>query len=246
MNRDIKEIIKDIKETEQTSLITSEEIPYKARGGMASKIRLACERLPELLKEIELALIPSKLIALYSSGDLGVISNVSTFIKETKGIVLNSNEMYQKVADRVEQTYSPNRTFTTTQHSVMLQQIREIALMFDYLELPAPKYQEAICPDSKCTLAHIKKCIRSSIGDDLNIRFLKKYLVESVLKTKNPPKTIPILVLNVSSEEEKSVLNQLFNQTNSFNFKPDFEIDQKTIVKLFKFQPKVDNNVANE
>lgn len=237
--REIKEIIEDIRETEKLACTKEEAIPYKSRGGMLVAIRTACERLPLVLKELENALIPNKLAALYASGDQVVLNDVAKFVRETGGVVLDGNALYRQIADRIEQSYSPSRTFSTTQYSIMLQGIREAALMFDYYELPVPKYQETICPDSRCTLAHIKKCIRNSIGDDLSRRYLTKFLVESVLKLEKVSKVVPILVLDANTTEEKNILSPLFNTTNTFDFKPNFQLDQKTIVKLFKNQQKV-------
>ena len=243
--RELKEIIKEIRETEGTANLTEEEIPYRSRGGMLMAVRAAYERLPILLKELEEALIPHKIVALYSTGDEVILNKVSDFIKQTRGIVLDSNIMYRKIANRVEASYGANRTFTTTQYHILIQELREIALQFDYAELPAPKYQEAACPDVKSTLNFIKKIIRTTIGDELGKRYLTKIIVESVLKLQGIPKSVPILVLDVKSTEEKNLLNPLFANNNSFNFDSEFNPTPKNIVKLFQNQSKVGDEAAN-
>jgi len=128
----------------------------------------------------------------------------------------------------------------------MIQGIREVAQGLGYMELNSPPYKETVCPDYKTVLEHVRESIRVSIGDDLNLRYLTNKIVESVLKLKNPPKAIPILVLDVRSHEEKQLLNSLFASNSDYNFQNNFTVDTKSVVKLFKNSTKVADEGADK
>ena len=232
--RELKTIYKDIRDTEKLSLTKDTDIPYKSRPGMMMAVRAACERLPVLLEELQKTVIPNRLSAVYASGDETTISRVAEFIKKQGGIVLDANEIYRKIASNIELTYGNNRTFSTHQHQIMGQGIREIALNLDYRELPSPPYRETICPDMKATISHVRSSIRGSIGDDFSKKYLVKALNEAILKSELDIPLIPILVVDVQSAEEKANLSPLFTTNTDFEFTPSFIISGKSLSQIFK------------
>jgi hypothetical protein len=244
MSRELKDIFKDIRETEKLAVTKDTDIPYKSRQGMMIAVRTACERLPVLLEELKATVIPNRLTAVYATGDDTTISRVAEFVKKQGGIVLDANEIYRKISSNIELTYGNNRTFSTQQHSIMLQGIREIAQNLDYTELPSPAYKETSCPDMKSTIAHVRACIRSSIGDGFSKKYLVKALSEAVLQSGIDLPRIPILVVDVQSADEKANLGPLFITNIDFEFTPTFTISGKSLSNIFKGS-QIGNNAAN-
>jgi hypothetical protein len=244
--RELKVIYKDIRDTEKLAATKECDVPYKSRPGMMMAVRAACERLPVLLEELQKTVIPNRLAAVYASGDETVISRVAEFIKKNGGIVLDANEIYRKIGSSVELTYGSNRTFSTHQHQIMNQGIREIALNLDYRELPCPPYRETICPDMKSTISYIRSCIRGSIGDSFSKKFLVKSLNEAILKSEIDIPRIPILVVDVQSAEEKANLSPLFTTNTDFDFTPSFTISSKTLSQIFKGSQTGNNAITGK
>jgi hypothetical protein len=243
MSRELKEIFKDIKETEKLACVKMEDVPYKSRGGMGIAIRSACEKLPVLLEELKTTAIPSRLSAVFASGDEATVSKVADFMRKNGGIVLDGNELYRKLVNAIEPTYDKTRVFSTTQHSLMLQGIRDIAQGLDFDDLPAPTYKETICKNSKETLEHVRKVIRSSISDSFSKKYLVKDLVELLLKSGIDAPRIPILVVDVQSQDEKANLSTLFSTNIDYKFTPDFIITSKSLSKIYK-NPQTGNNAT--
>jgi hypothetical protein len=234
MSRELKDIIKDIRETEKLACTKEADVPYKNRPGMGIAIRTACERLPTLIEELKATAIPSRLSAVYATGDAAVIAEAAAFLEKNGGIVINANEIYNKICADIEPTYDRSRSFNTTQHNIMLRGIREIAQALEYDNLPAPPYKETLCKNDLETLAHIRKVIRSSIGDEFSKKYLTKALVNAILKLGVDVPRIPILVLDVQSPEEKVNLNTLFTTNIDYKFPPNFIITSKTLSKIYK------------
>jgi hypothetical protein len=246
MSRELKEIIKEIKETEKTAIIRLDEVPYKNRGGMGIAIRTACERLPVLLDELAKAVIPSRLTAVYATGDEAIVTKVADFMRKNGGIVLDGNELYRNICKDIEPTYDNMHTFSTTQHGIMLNGIREIARSLDYAELPAPTYKETICKTPQDTINHVRSLIRGSMGDTLSKKYLVKSLTDLVLKTATDVPRIPILVVDVPTPEEKANLSTLFTTNTDYKFSPDFIITSKTLSKIFKGSQNGNNATTGE
>jgi hypothetical protein len=232
--RELKEIIKDLERAKKTSNICLEDIPWKNRGGIQIAMRTATDQMPELIKELTNTLIPSKLIAVYASGSAAIINQVVEFMNTNGGIIVDVNDMYRRIVDRVEQTYSHGRVFTTTQHSAIIQVLRQIGTELELPFLDCPKYVETICPNTASTLYHVRQIIRDTFGDTLNKQYIIYQLIQNVLQQGFEGNRVPILVLNALTVEEKQLLNTLFTVNCSFEFPPDFIVDQKNISKIFK------------
>lgn len=243
--RELKEIVKDIRDTEKTASIKEADIPYKSRPGMGMAIRAAQDKLPGLTEELKKTVIPLKLIAVHATGDEVVVTKVAEFLEKNGGLVLNASGVYFDICKEIEPTYDRSRNFSTTQHNVMLRKIREIAQDLDYgKDLPAPAYKETLCRNVTETMVHVRKAIRDSLGDDFNKKYLAKKLIDSLLKNPIEANRIPILVIEELSLEEKANLSTLFITNIDYKFTPDFTITSKNLSKIYK-NSQNGNNATN-
>jgi hypothetical protein len=232
--REIRDIIKDIRETEKLAVTKLDEVDYKYRGGMGVAIRNACEKLPKLLEEFKNSTIPHRLIAVFATGDETAISKVAEILTSNGGMVLDANAMYKKIADAVEPSYYKGREFGTTQFGRLSDTLREIMAMVELNEMPSPTFSSQLCCDTKATVNHIRKLVRACAQDALSMAYLKKMLSEELISKALEAKVIPILVTDVSSPEEKALINILFSRSTSVEFSKDFQVTKNSVVKLFK------------
>lgn len=245
MNRDIKDIIKDIKTTTKEANIKYDDVPYAARGAYGIKIREAQDKLPSLKEELKQAIIPNKLTAVFATGSKRTINEVSNFIQENGGITLNASALYDSVTDAVEATYGTHRTFGVTQFVAMMNQLRTIAADLG-CEVFQPDFKgsmEIVCKTKQDTLAHVREIIKKFISDELNRKFLTKSLMDSILSGTVDTKQVAVLVTGTQSLEDKAILAALFANSTEYNFQTNFVVTKPNIAKLFK-NPEKGNNAT--
>jgi hypothetical protein len=235
--RTIRDIIKDIQNTNSILRKEIESVPYGQRPALQIAMIQASEKLPRLLSEIKQVVVPTRLVGLFASGDETSINKTAAFLVENEGIVLNANKIYQDIASRVEPSYSKDRLFCTTQYSLMVGAISDIGLELGYLEIESPKFKELVCKTFADTVTHIKNTLREcKVGDQANVDLLTNAVVDAIVKEEIDSKQIPVIVTGVTSIEERNAIATIFNKSIDFTFSPDFEPTAEKIVALFKSQ----------
>ena len=243
MGRTIEQISKDIAETTKVVSQEIEAIHYSQRPAVQMAMIQASERLPKLLDEMKSVVIPNRLVGLFASGDETSIGKVAEFLSSNSGVVLDAAQLYRTITDLVEPSYSRDRTFCTTQYSLMVQKVSEIGTNLGYQEIESPKFKESICPDTKSTMAHIRSMLRDcKVGDQANVDLLTKTIIDIIVKNKIDSKQIPVMIIGTSSKEEQNAISTLFNRTFDYKFPKDFTPDVQKIVNLFKAQKQPDLN----
>jgi hypothetical protein len=242
MSRTVEQISKDITEVNRILSQEIEAIHYSQRPAVQMSMIQASERMPKLLEEMKSAIIPSRLVGLFANGDDASIGKVAEFLTSNSGVVLDAAQLYRTITDLVEPSYSRDRTFCTTQYSLMIQKVSEIGTNLGYLEIESPKYKESICPDTSSTMAHIRSMLRGCrVGDQANVDLLTKTLIDIIVKNKINSKQIPVMIIGTSSKEEQNAIATLFNRTFDYTFPPNFKPDVQKIVNLFKSQKQEQN-----
>ena len=243
MQRTIKEISEDIETTNELLKREVDAVPYGVRPALRAQIIQASERLPKLLEEMKAVIVPSKVVGLFATGDKTSIDKTVEFLTQNGGIVLDAAQIYREITDLVEGSYSKDRTFCTTQFSLLVQGITEVGNDLGYLEIEAPKYKETICPDTAATLAHIRNTLREChVGDQANVDLLTKGLIDAIVRDKIDSKQIPVIVIGVASVEERNTIATLFSRSVDFAFPLKFEPTAAKIVALFKAQKQIDTD----
>lgn len=243
MNRTTKDIIKEIQNANKILHTDIESIPFGHRPGFKGSMIQASESLPKLLEEIEKIVFPGSLVGLFAFGDEESIGRVGIVLNKTEGIVLDAQKFYQTIADLVEPSYGTDRLFCTTQYGLMIQQLKEIATDLGYLEIVPPPFIEKVCPKPQDTLLHVRNCLRDcNVGDQANVDLLKKEIVDKIVKEEIESKQIPVMVTNTLCADEQNHIAILFNKSNEYTFKPDFEPTIKNIISIFKGQEPTKEN----
>jgi hypothetical protein len=244
--RDIKDIIKEVKLARKDASINYEDVPYQARGAYGIKIREAQDKLPGLINELKLAIIPSKLVAVYATGSKKTITEVADFIQENGGIAINTNGLYESIADRVEATYGKDRTFGVSQFVAMMNELKAVAYELS-CEVTQPDFtgaMTAICKDKDAVVAHVRGIIKEFVSDDLNRKYITKIIMDGILSGAVDSKQVAVLVTGTQSLEDKAVLAALFATTTDYNFNPSFIVSKPNIAKIFK-SPSKGNDAVN-
>jgi hypothetical protein len=233
--RTIEQIGNDIKSTNNILKRELEAVPYGQRPAFQIAFIQATERLPKLLDEMKKVVIPHRLLGLFASGDNDTIKNVSKFLINNEGLVIDAAQMYRTIADLVEPSYDKTRNFTTTQYGLMIQGITNIGIELGYAEIEPPKFVEKFCPKPTDTLEHIRTALRNChVGDQANVQLLTKQIVDGIVKNEIDSPQIPVMVIGTASVEERNVVATLFSHSNDYVFPSNFEPTVPKLVSLFK------------
>jgi hypothetical protein len=245
--RTIAEVSKDIENTNQVISQEIEAVPYGQRPAVQIQVIQASEKLPRLLDEMRAIVIPSNLVGLFVSGDKEAMESTAKFLNDNEGVVLDAAQLYQSITDLVEPSYSADRLFCTTQYSLMVQKISQIATDLGYMEIESPKFREAVCKDAAATLAHIRSILRECrVGDQANIDLLTKTLVDGIVRNEIDSKQIPVMVTGVGSMEERNAIATLFSRSSDCVLPVGFVPTAAKIVALFKAQKPVQVESTDE
>ena len=227
-------------EITDTAVIASQEIEKVALGqrpAVQMSMIQASERLPKLLEEMEELAIPSRLVGLFADGDKTSIDKAAKIVTKEGGVVLDAAQLYRSVVDLVEPSYSKDRNFCTTQYSLVIQKISQIATDLGYLEIQPPKFKEAICPDTASTLQHVKNCLREcGVGDQATKDLLTKSIVDAIVRNKISSSQIPVMVIGANSVQERNAISVLFSRSVNYTFLPEFVPTVAKVAALFKEQ----------
>lgn len=234
----VDELIVELQAAELAASVNLEEISYKVRPGRSVAKQNAQLAIPGLIAEVLDATVPGRLVGIFAEGDAAKIDEVSAFLTENNGIVLDAGAFYLDIAQYVEPSYGDTapktRTWRTTQfgrlRSALEEKARELGIKLDR----NPAYDEVATPDLDSVLSHVRTTIRGAFGDSLNVAALRKAIGAAVVKRNLTNKRIPVLVVNATAAEKQGGLAGLFSKSSSFEFLPDFQTTKEEVVAIFK------------
>lgn len=230
--RKIEDVIAELAQAHQDSVINLEDVPYDVRPGRAMAKQRAEEAAPLLEAELVSKTVPSRLVGVYASGDAAKITEAAAFLVENGGIVVDASKFYNEIAEYIEPSYG-DRVFRTTQYLRLTSALRSAVADIGLDKKTEPVYAETICETQAQTVDHVRNLIRNVSGDEINLALLKKAIIDAVVERELTAKRIPALVLNATTPEQAG-LSPLFSKTLEFNFKFDFEVTKDTVIKIFK------------
>lgn len=231
----VDQLLTELRDARAAADTVMEEVPTKLRPGRQMAKNQALEALPSLIKAVESATVPTRLVGVFASGDPAVVAKVVAFLDANGGIVLDAGTMYRQLGEYVEPAFggATQRAFNTVCFTRMISALREQAQTFGYKMDRNPDYEETITPTTKEVTEHCRKLTRDAYGDEPNLAVMTRAIIDAVVKGNLSNKRIPVLVLN-AAEDEQDTLSQLFTRVTSHEFSPEFEVTEESVVSTFK------------
>lgn len=241
--RQITEITQEITEAKKLIATDMDDVPYQYRASVRTQKVQAEHKLPYLLAEIKQVTVPTRLVGLFASGNANSVEKVADFLKANQGVVVDATKMYREITDTVEKSYGRDREFGSCQYSLVVQEISQIGIFLGYQEISSPKFLATLCPDTAATFNYIKKILReANIGDQANKDLLTLDILDAIVKGNIDSKQVPVMVLGVTSTEERNQISTIFSRIVEYNFASGFTPTVKNISNLFKSQKQSDLN----
>ncbi len=231
----VDQLLTDLREARAAADTVMEEVPTKLRPGRQMAKNQALEALPGLIKAVESGTVPTRLVGVFASGDPAVIAKVIEFLSANGGIVLDAGTMYRQLGEYVEPAFggAAQRSFNTVCFTRMISALREQAQLFGYRMDRNPEYEETVTTTLEEVSEHCRRLVRDAYGDAPNLAVLTRAIIDAVVKGNLSNKRIPVLIVN-ASEDEQDTLSQLFTRATAFEFSPEFEVTEESVVSTFK------------
>lgn len=206
-NKELKEVLDTLLETQRAADLDMAEIPPETRIGMATRKQEAVNYLPVATKNYtnELSKHIVKVFIKGSSAEL------EAYLKKEGGIVLNGNLLYDWLADNLQRP----RVFAP-QHTVQVMELlAEFCKANDIDSIPMPRWEsidvEALVDVPSKLINILKKGIRLTNKDDLTKFVLTKYTFLQAIKDKVTYNLVPVVIFNLSDDEITGLSDALFN-----------------------------------
>ncbi len=134
---------------------------------------------------------------------------------ETEGaIIVDGAGLYRDLATPIEAMIDPRRRTFDTGHVVRLyQELSDFAQKNGIKEMPEPKVDNndynGGAPDFNTVVDIVRKSIRRTSEDDLNVLYLQNKILDKALD-KETTKVTPVVIYGLSQDEIKNLSEKLF------------------------------------
>lgn len=207
-----------------------EDVRVANRAGHQILCREAEDRIGEATNRLHAMTIPGRLVAIFASGDEQVIGEVISAISEG-GVVLDAGKMWRDAAAVVEKTFGPERRWTTTQWSAMMQEIAEAARAAGFNSMdPLPVDFEV---DTSDVAGYVRGLVSRSDVSETHVRNLKASVIDAVVEGELTAAYLPVLVVGAAQDETNS-LKAIFARSAMHEFKPGEEVSKASITEILK------------
>ena len=234
--RSVQDIFKDLEFNKKMANTDLENVSYNLRPGFAGAIIQAKAKLADLTTELTKAIVPSRLVGLFAKGDT---EQVSKFFNDNGSLVVDANTTYKAMTDELETTFTSQRLWSDTQYSRLISELRNICTDQGYKDIAPPKQTEEMVPTYQDHLALIKRLVRGCVGDAVAVKVITDQLINSIVEQKLESKQIAVLVIGVSSSEEKAALSALFTRQIDYTFSKGYVPNKANIQKILKQEEEI-------
>jgi len=205
----IKEITQKVRELRLLASIDLDGVPYQQRFGAEGQKRVAQRELSATLKELETE-VQASLIGLFPVGDPEDCKKFAEVAEDGGGaFTVSARELYRKLATEALKS-TPNRLELGINEIGNLNiAIQSTAAQCGAVRLPLINLGKLIGArfeslDDAAKYIY-EQAIFPHLGDELNVIYLQKRLLEEVLKVDYEQSTVPVVVLE-STEGERTGL----------------------------------------
>lgn len=209
-------------------------VSSRVRAGFEMAKRGAQERLPALALEYR-SVIFSNARGFFPNGSPeNVAKYVAISNKEVAGgvIVADANELYTKMAERIQLSMGASREFGSTQMVLLIEEIRQKSFDCGFPEPKSPEMTDIRRLDTLADLAdYVRQLVRTTCSDSLNSSYIGYTVAQKALKAAMTG-ALPVVVINTTSAD-RIALAPSFAASKSFSV-DEGEVDEEFVISKLK------------
>lgn len=207
-----KELVQKYKDLLADSRINMEDVPYRSRSAMAIKRNDAIAFLPGVKKQLLTTLLETVDLKMVS----GSLSDCENYAKQqqSNSLVIDSEELYAKVATQIWDSMGHSKTFGAHQMHVFLQITNSLVQdTFGQGSFSGLSDEKYVSSKREC-FEHIKTLMESIGGLTLNKVYLENTIMQSLLDSVDQD-VMTVSVINVPESELDAYSRLLFGKLAS-------------------------------
>ncbi len=216
--------------------------PRTISGRQAAK-RDASEKLPKIKDDFE-KLLKRGQFGVYVNGPSHLESQFRDAVEENEieAVYLDVRALYKRLASAIEPLMRADRSIEPTQHAALVQAYAKVGEELGLPDLPALKFTGGRAPKTfEGLIDEVRKIIRESGGDRLNILFLQSKISETALKIRYHQDILPVVLMGATPAEVEG-LRPLFSHRFATRFNTEAGVNKELVRDFFlKLRSKLMN-----
>lgn len=228
-------LVEQIEATTKTANTNLDDVHPNTRGGWASAIIEAKERLKGLQKEYGAQLLRSG-VAIFVEGDSTKSVELAGLVRDEKeGLYVFADALYMRLAADIEPTLSEARTWGIAQTHKLHLMLKEVGHELALSEIPMPTaVLDTTFRDHQALVEHIRTTIHKDIGDDLNRLYMERQIIEQATKIRYSNDVTPVLILKATDDEAPTLAKSLARGMTKLKITEEDKVDKDFMITAFK------------
>lgn len=208
---ELETALKQVVETQRLADTVLDDVPRNVRSGREAQMREAQAQL-EGVKDAYGEVLRKSLVVIACTGT-GTDDFSRLSVEEADALVVDGDEFYKRIVDRVEPSMSNNGEFGVSQYSTLIQELRSIGMEMNVVSMPSPKWSEPVAVNNHDgLLQHVRQMVESTVGVDLQALYVGRQITRAALKAGSDRNTVPVVVTGVPRSTATQLLTKLSHE----------------------------------
>ncbi len=204
---DLKTLIKDIKETTKQANMVIEGGDTRTRPGREMARNAASGKL-EGLRDTYKSTLNKSVFTILPSGKGS--KEFAKLAKDFDALIVDGNEFYDTLAQRCQQTMGQRQTFGLTQFIALTAELRGFAKS-NKIDFVTPVFTTDVqATDLEQVTEIVRDLVEKSIGQTPLKTYIEGQVLNLALEAEADTKVVPVVVLNIASKYQDSLIGTLF------------------------------------
>lgn len=233
----LKEMAQKLRELRPIAEMDLTGVPYNERHGAEGIKRKAAREIGEIGAQFS-DTVKNSVLGLFVFGDPGNVSEFSRIAESNAGaFTLDARELYDVLAKETLRGTS-RLELGINEIAALGQAIQSIAVQCGAVRLPVVslgKLIHARFVDRKDAAKFIyENAVYPSLGDELNVLYLQKKLVNEVAKVDYESNTVPVIIVNATTAEASGQLAGVMFPNGNLSVDTEGSVDKDQVIRAFK------------
>ena len=233
--KNLKELAEEIEKTTTLAAKELDDFPVAVRAGWGARLVQAKADLPLLRAEYRNLLLSSG-IAIFVTGDAAKALEFAQLVRSSgEGVAVDAEALYKRLADAIDPTMSPARTWGVQQTHKLHLTLTEIMHEIGLPKVVAPPHNDSIVlPTHRNVQDYIRKIQLASDNGDLLRSYVQHLTVQDALKIGYTSSLTPVVVMNATASDTSALSLGFGKGAAQVTVGVDDVVDEAFMVKAFK------------
>jgi hypothetical protein len=242
-------VIENIQKIKDAKATISRQPPddMRFRPGHELAAKQAERELPGLYKALAED-VSSVAVPVYVHGEKAAVLAKEMGL-QTPSAAVDLHALYGPLTEKVRQSIGRANEFGVNQFSLVIRELRQLAIENKLAELSVPKFREPETFSGPEELAKlVLRYAQEAVGDELVVNYIRTQTAEQVAKVVDEKVPVfPVFILNSAPSQRETLTKKLFKRNIDATVNAPSEVDEEAAIAALKtikesLKPKNTNN----